>query len=326
MKAVITNGRLSSRAQRSDLPFLKKITQLFFSTADCHGRPPTAASLAMTVFMLFLSACKPTYKKETLKESVQELAKKEYKIDVDVAHVGTTLGARFRVPELLNEMYSGNDDIYKKMNGLFTILARVGLSSDVSPEFIVLDIIDEENPKFQLMFTRHMLDVRKSMAEALSTSQSQDRLIQEFVVGGKRVPIDPEELDLVRIMMMAADIPTEVSPVTPPFLLREVRENEFLSRVIENTAKRIMREKRNLKDEVQIRNVIASFPKNNFQLLLDLAARPKGTLAEPFLQENILPVLAQEVGTIFKSYRFNAFSDITVLEKNSGARLTLPAR
>lgn len=280
----------------------------------------------LIALVLMFSACKPTYQKETLKESVQQLAKKEYKLDVDVANVGNTLGARFHVPELLSEMYSGDDDIYKKMNGLFTILARVALSSDLSPEFIVLDIVDEGNPEFHLVFTRHMLDVRKSMAEALSYSQSQDRLIQEFVVGGKRVVIDPEELDLVRIMMMAADIPTKLNPTLAPFSLKDVRRDEFLSRVIENTAKRLLREKRNIKDEVQIRNITASFPKNNFQLLLDLAARPKGTLGESFLRENIFPILAKEVGAVFKSYRFDAFSDITLVEKNSGARLTLPAR
>src|SRR5258708_4510439 len=81
--------------------------------------------------VLLLPACKPTYKKETIKESVKTLAKKEYNLDVDVQQAGRTLGVRFTVKNLLADLTSGDDAVFKNMNGLFTVLARVAVPVDV---------------------------------------------------------------------------------------------------------------------------------------------------------------------------------------------------
>jgi hypothetical protein len=281
------------------------------------------------VFSLFsLSSCKPTYKKETIQESVKELAEKEYNLDVEVAESKTTLGIRFQVGNLLSEMYSGDDDIYKKMNGLFTILARVSLSIDQPPEFVVLQIVDQSNPDFQLVFTRYVEDIRKSMAEALSYTQSQDRLLQEFVINGKRIPVDPEEMDLVRMMMLAMDSSQEKKSIPFPYVVQPVEFNLFLSRVSENYIRRIFKEKKNLNKEIQFRNVTASFsssPKdtNNFKILLDLVPQSK---ASNILEEAVFPLVLKEAQEVFRSYRFNSFAGILVMERNSGKSLTLSAK
>lgn len=299
-------------------------SQIIKNNSDGEGNYRRYAFAGMVVVLMLVSGCESTYKKETLKQSVQELAKKEYKLDVDVAQEGKTLGVRFKIPNLLSELYSGDEDIYKKMNGLFTILARVGLSSDVSPDFIVLDIVDEGNPNFRLVFTRYMEDVRKSMAEALSYSQSQDRLIQEFVVNGKRIAYDPSEMDLVRVMMLAVDTEAADKPLGA-FILDEVSLNGFLERVTENTMRRLFRERREVKDEIQAREVTVSLG-DHFNVLLDLVSRADVRMAPQFVEQSVLPLVAKEVGAILKSYRFDKLSDITIIEKNSGKTLTVPAR
>src|SRR5690349_19964214 len=63
-----------------------------------------------------LSGCeKATYKHETIKQSVAELAKKEYGLDVTVKESGRTLGVQFEVKNLLSELVAEDQQIWKHM-------------------------------------------------------------------------------------------------------------------------------------------------------------------------------------------------------------------
>ena len=284
--------------------------------------------LAIFLAIAGISACKPTYRKETLRESVHDLARKETGMDVEVTEVGRTLGLRFRVPDLVGDISSGDDSLYKKMNSLFLVLVRVALSSDVPPRFIVLDVMDEERPVFHLVFTRYVEDVRRSMAEAISYTDSQDRLLEEIVVGTRRVPFDPFEIDLVRLVMMSADTAAN-PPAAGPFVLDEVQFDDFFSKVTENKARRIFRERKDTKNDLMLREVRASFAgkpekPGSFNILLDLVSTsgPAPSLA---LLEKVMPVIASEAGKLFESYRLEGTSIIQVVEKNTGKMVSVPA-
>jgi hypothetical protein len=287
----------------------------------------TKILMAAAAAILFLAGCESTYKKDSLQQSVRDLAKKQVGLDVEVAETGRTLGLRFRVPDLAGEITSGDDALYKKMNGLFLVLVRVALSSDVPPRFIVLDIVDDARPIFHLVFTRYVEDIRRSMAEAISYTDSQDRLLQEIVVGSRRVPFDPYEIDLVRLVMMSADAAADPAPIEP-FQLDDVMFEEFIAKVTENKARRIFRERKDTKDDVMLRDVRASFqmmPEEDgrFSILLDLVSTtgPRPSIG---LLEKVLPVIAGEAGQLFKSYRFDGISIIQVIEKNTGKMISIP--
>ena len=258
------------------------------------------------------------------------LAQKEYGLNVDAAEAGKTLGVRFHVPNLISELSVGDESIYKNMNGLFLILVRVCLSVDVSPDFVVLQIVDADNPAFKIVFTRHMEDVRKSMAEALSRTDLQDRLLEEFVIGDKHIPFDPIEMDMVRLMMMAMEASTNQKIPSSTFELDEVQFTEFLTRVAENYMRRILRDQKAVNKQVVVREVSASFDpsqdekKRQFRILLDLVSHPRVRLSQGFLESEVLPLVAKEVGKILRSYRFKDFANILVVEKNSGKMLTVP--
>ena len=121
-----------------------------------------------SLVVLALASCRSTYRSTVLKESLRDLARRELKVEVEVAEAGRTLGLRFAAPDLAGELGSGNQELDRKINGLFTVLARVALSSDIQPQFIVLDVIDERRPQFHIVFTRDVEDLRRAMAEAIS--------------------------------------------------------------------------------------------------------------------------------------------------------------
>jgi hypothetical protein len=281
--------------------------------------------------LLGLSACQPTYKRESIKESVKELAKKEYKLDVEVEETGKTLGVRFKVDNLFGEMVADDQLIWKQMDDLMLVLSRITLSSDVPPEFFILDVCDNEHPDTHIVFTRYVEDVKKLMSDALSRNQYLDRLLIEFVIGGKRVEFDPNEMDMVRLMMLTAESgfsgpanPRESAPT-----ISEVDFRDFLAKVAANYTRRLLRETGGLKTRVQLRQVTGSFNnmsnsgKGYFKLLLDIASKPAAPLPPRFMELEVLPVVAREVGDMFKSYKFQDFSAITVAEKNSGKILTV---
>lgn len=280
------------------------------------------------VAVFALAACEPTYKKENFKQSVRQLAQKETGLDVEVAESGRTLGLRFRVPDLAGEISSGDDTLYTKMNSLFLVLVRVALSSDVPPRFIVMDVVDQQRPVFHLVFTRYVEDIRRSMADAISYPDSQDRLLEEIVIGNRRVPFDPYEIDLVRLVMMSADA-AGTPAVLEPFKLDEVHFRDFVAKVAENKARRILRERKDTKDDLMLREVQASFEgreekPGTFRILLDLVST---TGPQPSLKllEKVLPAIASESGQLFKSYRFDGISIIQVVEKNTGKMISVPA-
>jgi hypothetical protein len=272
---------------------------------------------------LFLSACGPTYKRADMKENVKKIALKEYGLNVEVSEEGETLGLRFKTPNLIGELTSGDDDIYKKMNGLFMVLVRVVLSTDHPPTFIVLDMVDADNPKFRIVFTRYVEDLRRAMADALSHAQNQDRLLEEFVIGDRHIPFDPQDMDLVRLMLMAMDSTSDSSAVKKD-TLKEVDFKTFLERVAENVTRRALKEKDDIGDSTVLRQISAHFEKSNgqFRLLLDMVSRPTLPLTPRFIEKNVLPLVAQQVSELFKSYRFKDFDGITVIEKNTGKIFT----
>jgi len=296
------------------------------------GRGSLFRGLLFVIGLSFIfSACNPTYQRETIKESVKELAKKEYKLDVEVKEVGDTLGVQFRIRNMLGEMVAEDQLMWKQMEDLMMVLSRVTLSADKPPAFFVVDIVDEENPNIHFVLTRYVRDLQMLMAEALSRTQFLDRLLMEFVIGKKTIPFDPYEIDLIRLMMMAIAPTGEEGELV--FRLEEVYLPDFLTKVTSNTLRRIFREEKKLKRSYTLRKVETSFvetsfeensvDRGKFEILLDLISTPQVRFSAAYIEAKILPKVALEAGKIFRGYKFTGFADIVVIEKNSGKALTV---
>ena len=272
---------------------------------------------------LVLTACESTYKRESMTQSLKELAKREYNHDIETAEEGETVGIRLKIRNLLAELVAEDQQLWTHMEELMMVLSRVVLSSDHPPEFIILDVVDEENPKVRLIFTRYVKDIQKLMGEVISRTSFLDRLLMEFAVGEKRMVFDPYEMDMVRLMMMAADVINEENTVQDRVWLQEVNFPVFLSKVTENTMRRLFREEKKMKKEFLLRKITASFEEGNipygqFRILLDLVSIPGSGIKEGFLEKKILPRVSHEVQSLFRSYRFDQIAEIVVIEKNSG--------
>ncbi|MCB4757319.1 MAG: hypothetical protein LHV69_09895, partial [Elusimicrobia bacterium] len=282
------------------------------------------------LFFLLLSACRTTtYTDQTLKESIQQLALKEVQAPVSVAQVGTTLGVQYVVPNLRGELTAGDDWLNKKVQGLLMILMRVVVSVDKPPTFVVLSIVDEDDPNFGFLFTRYVEDVRKAWADALSRSQLTDRLLDEYVIGAKTMVIDPEDPDALLLLLMSLD--ASGSPAVKDFqtLLKEVTLPAFLAKVGANAIRRQIRENKELKKNLSLRQVQGSYTdegRARFEFLLDLVTRDQAPLSPQFVETNVFPFAAAKIDEMFKSYKFHAFSSVKFVEKNTGRIFLVPRK
>jgi len=279
------------------------------------------------VFSGILPACRSTtYKKETIKESIQQLAQKEVGMNVRVEEVGDVLGVQVLVPNLRGELTSGDDWISKKVQGLLMILMRVVMSIDAPPAFVVLSVVDQSDPNFGFLFTRYAEDVRRAWSDAISRGQVMDRLLDEYVVGSRTIPMDPEEADALIYLIMSLDTREEAPLRDFRDVLKEVDLPRFLAKAGANTLRRRLRENKKMLGAAALREVKGSYftaPEAGFEFVLDIMSPSHQPVPEAVLTKDIFPFAEGLVKDLMKIYRFDAFSHIRLVEKNTGQEFLL---
>src|SRR5205823_3437419 len=111
----------------------------------------------------------------------------------------------------------------------------------------------------------------------------------------------------------------------------------FLANVIANGLRRELKEKEEKEEKFSLRQVSGFYlsgteptgrsgegTPRSFRFQLDVVPhQTQGSLSD-FVSAKILPFVATEVERVLKSYKFDQFSLITIVEKNSGKLLTVP--
>lgn len=295
--------------------------------ASAKGGKSGVRNLLIVLFGLaLLPACHPSYSRRAVGNKIKELAKIDYDLQVSVVDVGQTINVRYEVPNVVGELASEDQKLAKNIDNLMVVLSRVVLSADDPPDFFVVDVADADNPGLHFVLTRYVDDLRKMMAEGLSRSSFTDRLLMEFVINGKRVPYDPYEMDLVRLMLMGAEASYSGPQEEKEFETDEVSYPDFLAKVSANTMRRLFRENEKKVGGYVLRKVEAQFGSGKFEIFLDLVSKPRAKAPANWIDVKILPWVAKEAGNIFNSYRFKGFDSILVVEKNSGKLLSVPRR
>lgn len=276
----------------------------------------------LTSLFLF-PACESTYKRATLKESIRDLAKKEYKLDVEVKENGETIGIQYVVPNLMEQLLASDQEMWKKMEDLLLVLTRTALSTDHPPQFLLLDVVDQDNPAIHLRFTRYVRDIQKLMTDAISRTQFFDRLLIEFEINGKKIPFDPNDADAIRLMLLMMESFTSDKKAEKNFIVPDLKLMDFLSDVASNTMRRELREGKETADVVVLRDIKSRFDSSEnqgpqFRVFIDLVSKPGVPKPSTWMREKVLPFVILKIQDLFKSYKFDQFTAITVMEMNSG--------
>ena len=162
--------------------------------------------LLSTFYCLLISGCGPryTYPSTTVPKSIEDICKKEYKIDVTARVVGKTVGALVYIDSVMDTKGQVSKEVNEVMGKVMLVVSRVALSTDLPIDFCTVLIRDKVHTN-ELVIIRSLDDTKRANADALGIEESINRTLlgqakYDLAGGGKG-----------------------------SFILKEIRQENFLS-------------------------------------------------------------------------------------------------
>lgn len=265
---------------------------------------PTGCSLFGLALLLTAAGCDspPTYPKEHLAESLQELLTSDH-LDAFVRFIDRTLAVQLNYPDALS--HTGDqvglgpafDDATHKA---LTATHRVLLSTDAQIDFYVLLMSDPKTPGVYLTIVRYVDDIKRANANMLDIPEMFARTIFEVnYVGSASLTLEE-------------------------YVPREIRLEEFLSWQL---ARRIQH---GLSDELQVSGAPAmvgrcggKFENGQFVFSLDVEPTAEGQLNEETMQK-VFHTSTNIIAKVLSNYRFESFDSVRLVHPLTGRNIVLP--
>lgn len=246
----------------------------------------------------------PTYPKERLLESVQEVLAAEG-IQASVRLIDHTLAVQFAYPEALGrsgesaaiDLGPGFDEASRKA---LTALHRVLLSSDADVRFYLLLLSDPQVPGAYLTMVRYLEDIRKVHVSIISVTELMSRTVFELNTV-EETPLTIEE-----------------------YLPREIELSDFLTWQL---SRRIRQE---LTDALQASGVVASvgrcqgqFREGEFAFALNVVPNAKEPFEEDAMQL-VFDTATKLIAEVLSGYDFESFRTVRLIHPATGRNFVMP--
>ncbi len=166
---------------------------------------------------LFNNGCGPTYPKAKLTQSLVNVCKKEYNIDVQAKLIGRTIVVFIPFKQLFDSKLDILPDAVEKIENVILSTSRVLFSTDAQVDFYEIIAADVKTTGAELVLVRYMDDVYKFMNGWIKRDDYRNRVLWQ-------VNFDPKILDVKNFDF---DVP-EIT--LPGFLAQQIshRLNLFL--------------------------------------------------------------------------------------------------
>lgn len=156
------------------------------------ARPALLLSLAVLTALPLCGCSKPiepTYKEENMPDIVKQICRDEYALDVTTTRTENTLWIYAPISKMIHKEYGikedklFDDEMLTKLRNVLTVIGRVLVSADKTPEFFAL-VAADVNLGLEYMLVGTALDIKKSYAASIPWTEANRR----FVVKLKLVP------------------------------------------------------------------------------------------------------------------------------------------
>lgn len=138
-------------------------------------------SYLILLLLVMMPACdKPTYSKERTKESIIELCKREYDLDVDVKIIGSTLGVLIPIDGLVDPDLKLNKEAGEKIEDVALSIHRVTMSTNSPPKFYMLVARDTKSIGAEFVLTGYVYDVVRVRLLDISRGEYHKRILRDF--------------------------------------------------------------------------------------------------------------------------------------------------
>ncbi len=127
---------------------------------------------------LLISGCGPkyTYPANSVPKSIEDINRKEFKIESSARVVGKTVGAVIYFDSLLDAKGQISKEVHEAMGKVMQSVTRVALSTDLSLDFCTVVIRDRQHEN-ELEITRYLDDTKRAETDAIGIEESINRTI-----------------------------------------------------------------------------------------------------------------------------------------------------
>ena len=269
------------------------------------GRPFRSIALLLTsVSLLWSAGCtsRPTYPKEHVLESLQQLLTSEH-LHPTLRFIDHTLAVQVAYPGALTQsdhqvsIGPSFDDVSRKV---LTALHRVLLSSDAEVRFYVLLLSDPAIPGAYVTLVRYMDDVRRANANMLDTPEMFARTIFELNTVGPPTPLTIDQ-----------------------YVPRDIRLEEFLSWQLARRIQHTLVEGLEGSGIAHVGRCGGEFHNGEFAFTLNVVPAIDSSLDEATMRK-IYATSTDVIARVLTSYHFNSFNSVRLIHPLTGRQLVLP--
>jgi len=299
------------------------------------------AIAAMMLISLFATGCgHVTYPKETLQESVAELCKEEYNIDIDVKWLGTTLALYLPLSNLFDINLSLSEDAQEKVQDVLLSASRIVLSTDADVKFYCVIAQDIRIPEIQLIIIKYVDDVKRAFFYDISRGEYFKRTLIDI----NENPQAKKEQSIIGVFeKMKLDDTMQKKVLddffrSPPsslegigywqgkFYIKDIAMEEFLAQQMASRVKTRFRENEDL-HKYTIKSVTGKFvTQDEFRFfLITFNAESLLFVIDPkersAMEREIFKNIFETASNVVYGYKFKDFNFLKIAEETSQKEL-----
>lgn len=283
-----------------------------------------------TLLFFFVTGCGPTFPKEKFKESIIDLCKREYKLDVKVETIGKTIAIYLPLSDLIDFNFSVTKSAGEKINDVILSVSRVALSSNAEYDFYCIIAHDVRMPEIQIIIIKSVDDVKRFLLNDISRSDYSKRMLIDIRMSPQaqkersvkeifeKIAVDKKTQEQVMSDFFRSE-PTALADIgywNNRFYIKDVTLSEFLAEQMANRVRIEFREDKDLIDNFLLRVVKGAYVSGNKKYFkIEILADPK-TSEWPVMDASSEKLFASAVkvaAKVIRSYRFDDFDHIEII-------------
>jgi hypothetical protein len=154
------------------------------------------AGIFLLLGCLLNNGCAPTYPKERLTQSLVEVCKREYKIDVQAKLLGRTIVVFIPLEELFDFKLDILPNAVEKIENVILTTSRVLFSTDAKLDFYMIIAADIKTTAAELILVRYVDDVYKYMHGWINRDDYRKRVLWQVNFSPKLLKRETFDFDV----------------------------------------------------------------------------------------------------------------------------------
>ena len=298
-------------------------------------KPVIFFALLITLYSLLftITGCAPTYPKESFKESILKLCKKEYKLDVKVETIGKTVAAYVPLEDLIDFNFAISKKASDKINDVILSISRVALSTDAKYDFYCIIAHDVRIPEIQIVIVKSVDDVKRFLLNDISRTEYAKRMLIDIRMSPQaqkerklkeifdRMLVDSHAQEQVMSDFFRSE-PAALGDIgywNDHFYIKDVQLSEFLAEQIASRIRFEFRDNKDLSDIFLLKSAKDVYESRNGKMYfrIEIEADPKllkDQKGEVF-SGKVFNTALNMAAVVLHGYQFNDFDYVTVVDQ-----------